>query len=268
MKQLLLLLVLTVICLAFAQKCKNGQQFRLTKLITMKCAKKSWKAIIKGDKRAGPGGPPCEDNPSLPNGTCSADRGHCMQFTVKGTQMDKDCPGTCDSCDGCRCQDNHQWHKYCTYWSEYCDHPGILGNWMSSNCRKSCGKCNCKCCSYQGKQYQLGDTIHIPDKCGSMVCEEGLTAPPSPLLPGATNHTVTHPDELTLSFRSIHDGADCCVLPEKAQTENGTIVNSNSLVQEGWNGKLLLPNGSLSVMCCHGILSVPFPIVHPLRMIY
>merc|ERR550519_179612 len=44
------------------------------------------------------------------------------------------------------------------------------------------------------------------------------------------------------------------------QTDNGTIMESNAMVQEGWNGKLLLPNGSLPVMCCHGVLSVPYPI--------
>ena len=25
----------------------------------------------------------------------------------------------------------------------------VLGNWMTSNCRKTCGECKCKCCSYQ-----------------------------------------------------------------------------------------------------------------------
>jgi hypothetical protein len=29
-----------------------------------------------------------------------------------------------DSCDGCRCQDNHQWHMYCPYWQQYCDSAG------------------------------------------------------------------------------------------------------------------------------------------------
>ena len=29
-----------------------------------------------------------------------------------------------ESCDGCRCQDANQWHKYCPFWAQYCDSPG------------------------------------------------------------------------------------------------------------------------------------------------
>ena len=25
----------------------------------------------------------------------------------------------------------------------------VLGNWMTAKCRKTCGECKCKCCSYQ-----------------------------------------------------------------------------------------------------------------------
>ena len=111
----------------------------------------------------------------------------------------------------------------------------VLGTWMTKNCRKSCNKCKCNCCSYKvsqsqsqyqsqspilfkGKSHKLGEKILLPDKCGELVCEESLVAPPSPLLDGAVQHNVSHPEEVTLVFRSLHTGADCCVL------DNGTMV--------------------------------------------
>ena len=91
--------------------------------------------------RAGvPGGAQCTD---AANTTCFADRGHCNQYTIKGEEMDRVCPGTCgdtsfisydvshsnvlfisESCDGCRCQDANHVHKYCPFWAQYCDSPG------------------------------------------------------------------------------------------------------------------------------------------------
>ena len=31
----------------------------------------------------------------------------------------------------------------------YCYNPSILGTWMVSNCRKTCNRCKCNCCSYK-----------------------------------------------------------------------------------------------------------------------
>ena len=76
-----------------ADICKNGEKVKLDKGLFMKCKNNIWKAV---EKRAGPGGPPCEDNPTLAaNGTCSMQRGDCKQFTAKGLEMDRDCAGTC-----------------------------------------------------------------------------------------------------------------------------------------------------------------------------
>ena len=61
----------------------------------MKCKHGVW---VPQEKRAGPGAPPCVDNPALmANGSCSANakEGHCNQYTVKGQEIDRDCPGTC-----------------------------------------------------------------------------------------------------------------------------------------------------------------------------
>merc|ERR1719228_3251440 len=121
--------------------------------------------------------------------------------------MDKDCPGTCGSCDSCRCQDNTRYHQYCTKWAQFCQSPGLLGSWMGENCRKTCKKCRCPCCSYKGKKHALGETIPLPDQCGELVCEEGVVAEVSPLLPGASPHNISHPEELTLVFRSRHPGS-------------------------------------------------------------
>jgi len=190
-----------------------------------------------------PGGPPCQDSASQDQ--CLADRGHCNQFTEAGSEMERVCPGTCDSCDRCRCQDSAQWHKYCPYWAGYCSSLGVLGEWMITNCRKTCGKCKCKCCSYQGKSHKLGEIIPLPEKCGELVCEEGLIAESSPLLAGAVAHNVSHPDELTLVFRSVHAGADCCVL------------DNNTMVEEGWSGEVDLNGSSIPGICCRGVLSTP-----------
>ena len=51
-----------------------------------------------------------------------------------------------------------------------------------------------------------------------MVCEEGLVAGSSPLLYGAVQHSVSHPEELTLSFELIHEGFDLlCIIIEYNQ---------------------------------------------------
>merc|ERR1719370_2579085 len=243
-----LTLVFLVAAISVAEDCQKGQQVRLTRVLAMKCnANKKWVAKVKEEKeknnRAQPGAPPCEDSVSADQ--CQADRGHCNQYTEAGQKMDVTCPGTCESCDGCRCQDSSQWHKYCPYWSQYCDNSGVLGTWMTTNCRKTCNKCKCNCCSYKGKSHKLGDRIVLPDQCGELVCEEGLVAEPSALLPGAVQHNVSHPEEVTLVFRSLHAGADCCVLG------NGTMV------AEGWGGEVKHNGSSLQGICCHGVLSTP-----------
>ena len=55
----------------------------------------------------------------------------------------------------------------------------------------------------------------------------------SPLLSGAALHNVSHPEELTLAFRTIHKGADCCVLSADALGDNGTTLVNGTMVQEG-----------------------------------
>merc|ERR1712025_1142361 len=233
--------------------CEKGEKVTLEKGLHMACSANeghnSWvprgKKVENEKERSGkkPAGPPCQDSASPDQ--CQADRGHCNQFTEAGSEMERVCPGTCDSCDGCRCQDSAQWHKYCPYWAGYCSSQGVLGEWMTTNCRKTCGKCKCKCCSYQGKSHKLGERIPLPEKCGELVCEEGLIAEASPLLAGAVAHNVSHPDELTLVFRSVHDGADCCVL------------DNNTMVEEGWSGEVDLNGSSILGICCHGVLSTP-----------
>jgi len=193
--------------------------------------------------RANPGGPPCTDTAAADQ--CEADRGHCNQFTEAGANMERVCQGTCDSCDSCRCQDSSEWHKYCPFWSQYCSSTGILGNWMVTNCRKTCQKCKCNCCSYKGKSHKLGERIQLPEQCGELVCEEGLIAEDSKLLPGAVQHDVSHPEEVTLVFRSVHPGADCCVL------------DNTTMVAEGWSGDLVYEGATIQAMCCHGTLSTP-----------
>ena len=92
------------------------------------------------------------------------------------------------------------------------------------------GHCTVKHC--QGKKHGLGETIPLPDQCGELVCIEGLVAEDSPLLPGASPHLITHPDELTLAFRSKFPGSHCCILPVDAE-ERGEILKNQSMVQEG-----------------------------------
>ena len=55
----------------------------------------------------------------------------------------------------------------------------------------------------------------------------------SPPLSGAAQHTVSHPEELTLSFVALHEGAQCCVLPEDARSDNGTMLENGTMVKEG-----------------------------------
>merc|ERR1719489_272955 len=238
-----LTLVFLIAATSVAQEnCLEGDKRKLGPGLLMLCdVNNNWVPIVKG--RAKPGAPPCED--SISADQCEADRGHCSQYTEAGQKMDVTCPGTCESCDGCRCQDSSQWYKYCPYWAQYCGNPGVLGTWMTTNCSKTCNKCKCNCCSYKGKSHNLGQRIPLPDQCGELVCEEGLVAEDSPLLPGAVQHDVSHPEEVTLVFRSLHAGADCCLL------ENDTMV------PEGWSGELIQNGSSFQGICCHGVLSMP-----------
>eukprot|EP00092_Neocalanus_flemingeri_P014015 GFUD01015120.1.p1 GENE.GFUD01015120.1~~GFUD01015120.1.p1 ORF type:complete len:423 (-),score=74.35 GFUD01015120.1:253-1521(-) len=257
--KILILMCFMSACYVFGDDCENGdvQILKRKPRLEMKCVKGKW---IKKERRGGggqPGAPPCQDDPAMAaNGTCEADRAECLQFSEKGAKMDKDCPGTCESCDDCKCQDSYKWHRFCSYWAQYCQTPGVLGNWMSTNCRKTCGFCKCRCCSYQGKQHKLGAEILLPEKCSKLICKESLLGGQSPLLPGAAVHDVSHPEELTLEFVGVQDGFDCCLLPGDAVSEDGELKNG-SMVAEGWNGKLNIDGRTLPVSCCHGILGVP-----------
>ena len=78
-----------------ADNCVDGEKVKLKKGLWMKCSEGEWEKIER-KSRIGPQGPPCEDDAALAaNGSCSADRGHCSQYTTKGQEMDRDCPGTC-----------------------------------------------------------------------------------------------------------------------------------------------------------------------------
>ena len=55
----------------------------------------------------------------------------------------------------------------------------------------------------------------------------------SPLISGAAGHKVSHPEELTLNFWSVHDGADCCILPGNARNADGSSSPNGTMVQEG-----------------------------------
>ena len=62
----------------------------------MICKKGEWTPLVKKKNKKGRiSSPPCEDNPSLPAGSCSADAGHCHQNTEDGARMERDCAGTC-----------------------------------------------------------------------------------------------------------------------------------------------------------------------------
>ena len=85
--------------------------------------------------------------------------------------------------------------------------------------------------------------------------------PPPPFLPGGVQHAVSHPEEATLVFRSLHAGADCCVLGNGTMVAEGEdlIVLYSSLISNmnvaGWVGE---HNGSsLQGICCCGVLSTP-----------
>merc|ERR1712179_260915 len=231
---------------------------KLTKDVRMICNDGEWEPVVKKRNKKGRiSSPPCEDNLSLPAGSCSADAGHCHQHTEDGARMERDCAGTCDTCDSCRCQDSSQWFKYCPYWAQYCASPGVLGVWMTENCKKTCNKCKCNCCSYKGEKHWPGDRIPLPDKCGELLCQEGLMAEDSPWLSGASHHNISHPEELTLVFKSKFPGSHCCILPADAQEEDGNIARNQSMVQEGWTGKIAKDGVTLEATCCHGVLSVP-----------
>ena len=79
-------------CQVFADDCGGETRKVLGNGIVMQCRKGIWKMSQKSK----PKGPPCTDDPSLSaNGTCSADQGHCSQYTDAGADMDRDCPETC-----------------------------------------------------------------------------------------------------------------------------------------------------------------------------
>ena len=84
----------------------------------------------------------------------------------------------------------------------------------------------------KGKSHSLGSRIPIPEKCGELVCEEGLVAPPSPLLSDATEYDISHPEMLTLSFKSIYPGSECCVLEKEATSSSGQTLSMGSMVEE------------------------------------
>ena len=88
---------------------------------------------------------------------------------------------------------------------------------------------------FKGKQHKLGAKILLPDVCGALICEESLEAGSSPLLPGAVQHAVSHPEELTLNFVSLFPGRECCLL-----SENSTKMSNGSMVQEGEEKHYLL----------------------------
>ena len=75
----------------------------------------------------------------------------------------------------------------------------------------------------------LNEHIPLPEKCGELVCEEGLVAEESQLLDGAAEHNISHPEELTLMFRTLFPGSDCCLLPSGGQDRN----TREKMVQEG-----------------------------------
>lgn len=237
--------------------CVEGEDIPLSKGLKMTCLEGKWEARQSESRAGGNPGKPCEDSTLVGQAQCQADREHCQQFTQAGAAMDKNCAGTCGTCDSCKCQDNHQWHQYCPYWAQYCHTPGALGSWMSSNCRKTCVKCGCPCCSYKGTSYRLGEKILLPDQCSMLVCEEGLKSPPSPLLPGATIFNISHPEELTLSFKIVHVGSDCCVLPGEGREGGGAVSQNGTLVPEGWTGIVKNSDGFVSATCCHGEWCVP-----------
>ena len=55
----------------------------------IKCRQGRWSPV---QKRAALTSTPCED--SL-NATCLIDKAYCNQYTEKGAEMEKSCPGTC-----------------------------------------------------------------------------------------------------------------------------------------------------------------------------
>ena len=60
-----------------------------------------------------------------------------------------------------------------------------------------------------------------------------MVAGSSPLLKGAVPHSVSHPEELTLNFRVLHKGSDCCLLTGNATSTDGSSVDAGSMVNEG-----------------------------------
>ena len=73
----------------------------------------------------------------------------------------------------------------------------------------------------------------LPQQCGVLECQESLIADFSPPILGAAQHNISHPEELTLNFVSLHEGADCCVLPENVKRSDGTEFDKNTMVAEG-----------------------------------
>ena len=107
----------------------------------MVCHEGSWKAVQK-DKRGKSKAAPCVD--AKAEDWCSAEKGHCNQYTDKRMEMERDVQELvvrltfiqrqtfqiliAGSCDQCRCQDSSQWNTYCPYWSKYCNDIAKIQN--------------------------------------------------------------------------------------------------------------------------------------------
>ena len=76
------------------ETCEKGS-IKLTKELRMVCKNNAWKPVEKRKKNlhGKPKAAPCVD--AKDEGYCKAQKGHCSQYTDKGTEMDRDCSGTC-----------------------------------------------------------------------------------------------------------------------------------------------------------------------------
>ena len=73
-----------------ADNCTHGERVNLEPGLWMVCTNGTW-VEQQVRSRNGPQTKPCEDL----NNTCSANSGHCHQYTAAGAEMTRDCPGTC-----------------------------------------------------------------------------------------------------------------------------------------------------------------------------
>ena len=44
---------------------------------------------------------------------------------------------------------------------------------------------------------------------------------------------MSHPNELTLNFKVVHPGVQCCVLPADARNGDGNMVPNGTMVEQG-----------------------------------